>query len=176
MKISTLPDSSHPFAFTIETELGNITINEKGENISVFLSEQSKDEDKVFHWPGEYEMGGIAMFLQNVGASSFIGKIFVEQVQVVFFTDENLKNAENTDSIKDAFGNTDVLIFQKGENGLTDTQIKKLIDDIDPQLLVATGMATKELFKKMALPMVAKDKLSFTKKSLPQEHTEYCSL
>jgi len=173
MKIST---GEAAFSFHIKTEFGDISLNEKGENLSVFLNEQKKDKDKVFHWPGEYEMGGIAIFLQNIGAKSFIGKVFVEQVRVVFFTDEDLKNAEDETSLKDAFGNTDVLIFKKGENGLTETQVKKLIDDIDPQILVATGIETKELFKKMALPVQAKESLTFTKKSLPQEHTEYYSL
>ena len=173
MKISTL-DS--PFAFSLSSEFGDISINEYGENISVFLQEQKKDKDKVFHWPGEYEMGGIAIFLQKVGGRSALGKIFVEHIRTVFFTDEDLSTLENTDTLKEAFGNTDILIFKKGENGLSESQIKKLIDDIDPQVLVATGIETKELFKKMSLPLIAKDTLSFTKKSLPQEHTEYFAI
>jgi len=177
MKISTL-DS--PFSFLLKTEYGDLSVNKKGENLSLFLEEQKKDVEKVFHWPGEYEMGGIAMFIQDIGGTNNIGKVFVEHMRVVFFTDENLKTGENTEvsqeSLKNAFGNTDILIFKKGENGLTESQIKKLIDEIDPQVLVATGIETKELFKKMALPVMAKDSLSFTKKSLPQEHTEYYSL
>ncbi len=171
MKISTLES---PFSFLLSTEFGEVSLNEKGKNISVFLNEQKKDNDeKIFHWPGEYEMGGVAVFLKNIGGDSNIGKVFVERIRVVFFTDEGLTSA---DDMVAKIGNTDVLIFQKGENGMTEAQIKKLIEEIDPQVLVATGIKTKELFKKMALPVIAKDTLSFTKKSLPQEHTEYYSL
>lgn len=175
MKISTLHNA--PFSFLLETENGNISINTKGENISVFLSEQNNDEEKIFHWPGEYEIEHNAIFLQEISAKYFLGKIFAEHIRVVFFTDEETKEStENTEDLSKKFGNTDVFIFQKGENGLTENQVKKLIEEVDPRALVATGNETIALFKKLALPIIAKEKLSFTKSNLPSEHTEYYSL
>jgi hypothetical protein len=173
MKISRL---SNPFSFCITSSEGKIFINDTAktpENISVFLAEQAEETKNLFHWAGEYEVGGVAIFLQDIGSEKMIGKVFTDQVRIVFLSDEGLKSTEN---IIQKIGNTDVLVFEKGENGLTESETKKLLEEIDPRAMIAAGSKTVELFKKMALPVVAKEEISISHSSLPTEHTEYYSL
>lgn len=158
------------FSFDITTKEGNIMINSQGGDLRVFLTEQKKDEKDTLYWPGEYEKNGVAVFLTDLGGESMLGKIFVEHIRVVFFTDSGV---EYTDELANEFGNTDILVFEKGQNGLTESQTKKLLESIDPRVLIGTAGPTMDFLKKLSLPVLPKESLTFTKSSLPDEHTEY---
>lgn len=158
------------FTFSLTTKQGKIFVNTEGEDLSVFLNEQKKDKENLLHWPGEYEKNGVATFLSDIGGEKFLGKIFVEHVRVVFFSDSGV---EYTEELSKEFGNTDVLVFQKGENGLTESQTKKLLESIDPRMLIGLTGSTMDFLKKLSLPVLPKESLTFTKSTLPAEHTEY---
>lgn len=168
MKISSL---SSDFSFLLETKQTNIGVNEKTTDLSIFLQEQANETGKtVVHWPGEYEKKGVGMFLSDLGSKNYLAKVFAEHVRVVFFSSENVKY---TPELKDSFGNTDILVLSYVGDSVSKSDIKHLIEAVDPRILIGSGESTEKLFSDISLPVQKKDSLSISKTSLPSEHTEY---
>lgn len=158
-------------SFKLSTKQGEIGINEINENLSVFLSTQEIDKKTFIHWPGEYEIKGVSFFVTPTFGKYSIVKIFIEKVRFVFFCDEN--TSDLSDELLDSFGETDVLCIEKSKDGLSQKQMKDLIEKIDPRILIACKGETAEKMKDYSFPFENVDKLSISHSSLPNETSEY---
>lgn len=161
-------------SFILETKKDKIGINcHKGE-LQIFLSEQKKDAKGLFHWPGEYEMNGISFFLSPPEGNQSIGRIFVEGVRIVLFNDSGI-NEVNDELIK-FFGNVDVLIVEKSDDGLNKADMKKLLEKIDARILVACQGSTAIALKEYSYPFSTSETINITKASLPSDISEFVIL
>ncbi|MEI7511192.1 MAG: hypothetical protein WCJ84_03485 [Candidatus Peregrinibacteria bacterium] len=167
MKLS--PDGS-PFSFSLAVSTGTIGINNtKGSLFSVFLQEQAEDQEKYFHIPGEYEKADIAAYLIHMGAKYFLGKLYAEEVHIAFFSSEGATLPENVDEV---FGEVDILVFEKSPEGISDSEAKKMLEKIDPRIVVFSKDSL-DFAKKSGFVVEAVETLSFTRVSLPMEKTEF---
>lgn len=162
-------------SFQLSTKVGAVGIGSTGKSdISVFLTDQGNDQENMLHWPGEYEINGLAFLIaQPVGSHSVV-KIFSEGVRFAFFNDDGVK--EVSDDLIAGFGNTDVLVIEKSDNGLSKGDMKKLIEKIDPRMIVIPQGSTVEVFKDYNLPFSTEEKLNISYSGLPKEHSEYVIL
>jgi hypothetical protein len=158
-------------SFKLSTKDGEIGINTLNDNLSVFLSIQDIDKKTCIHWPGEYEIKGVSFFVSpNFGKYSIV-KVFLEKVRFVFFCDENIN--ELSDDLLDTFGETDILCIEKSKEGLTQKEMKDLIEKVDPRILIACKGETANKMKDYSFPFETLDKLLVSNSSLPNETSEY---
>lgn len=164
-------------SLTLSTKTKSVDIGFSGKSdISVFSSIQETEESNMLHWPGEYEINGIAFLISQPFGKKSIIKIFSEGVRFTFFCDENI--TEITEDLIQSFGNTDILFLEKStqEKSLSKGNIKKLIEKIDPRILIIPQGNTADAFAEYNFPFISKEKLVITYSSLPKEHTEYIIL
>ena len=83
---------------------------------------------------------------------------------------------ELTDGLLKSFGNTDVLVVEKTEDGLTKGDMKKLLEKVDPRILVACEGYTAQIMKEYSFPFVVSETLTVSKTSLPNDLSEYIIL
>lgn len=169
MKITR--NSSDIFAYEVDSSLGKIGINQVGKDLSVYLSQQPEGKTReILHWPGEYEINGVSVFLQLVGGENFLAKIFVEGVRVVFFNDTGVSELGDVHKF---FGNTDVLVLGKDSQGLAKADMKKLIEKVDPRVLIGASGNTEAMLKDFSFPLDYSDSVKITKSSLPSDQSLY---
>lgn len=171
MKLTRQQDG---LSFLLTTKNQTVGINTEKGDLQLFLSEQQADSDGLFHWPGEYERNGVSFFITPPFGEASLGKVFVEGVRFVFFTDNGLR--ELSDELLKSFGNTDVLIIEKTEDGLSKGDMKKLIEKVDPRILIACEGYTANLLKEYSFPFTPSQGLSVSKSSLPNDISEYIIL
>ena len=126
-------------------------------------------------------MKGTSFFLSKPVGDFSLGKIFVEGVRFVCFNDKGV--SEVTDELIKSFGNTDILLLEKSElsesgeeTGLKKADLKKLIEKVDPRILIASKGYTEEILKEFSYPFQEVENYSVTKASLPQDISEYIIL
>ncbi|HIQ56534.1 TPA: hypothetical protein EYG96_00640 [Candidatus Gracilibacteria bacterium] len=181
MKLIRNKSEENGMAYILQTKKNKIGINTESGDMQIFLSEQKKDKNRLFHWAGEYEMKGTSFFLSKPIGKFSLGKIFVEGVRFVCFNDEGL--TEVTDELVKAFGNTDILLIEKSgknekgeETGLKKADLKKLIEKVDPRVLIAAKGYTELALKEFSYPFQETENYSVTKASLPMDISEYIIL
>lgn len=161
-------------SFTLKTKNALVGINSTKGDMQLFLTEQSKDSKGLFHWPGEYEMEGISFFLSPLVGDFSIGRLFIEGVRIVCFNDKGL--TEVTDDLLKTFGNADVLIVEKSDEGLNKADMKKLLEKVDPRILIACKGSTAIALKEYSYPFTESESVTISKSSLPNEISEYIIL
>ncbi len=181
MKLTRDSSKDEGIAYILQTKKNKIGINIDAGDMQIFLSEQKTDKDGLFHWAGEYEMKETSFFLSKPIGKYSLGKIFVEGVRFVCFNDEGI--SEVTDELVKAFGNTDILIIEKSaqnedgtETGLKKSDLKKLIEKVDPRVLISTKGITEHVLKEFSYPFQETKNYSVTKTSLPSDTSEYIIL
>lgn len=164
-------------SFLIEYKTAKLSINLSGEDVSLFTTFQEKESknSNTLHWSGEYETKGISVFISPVLQTSSIAKIFAEGVRIVVFHDENLKEFPE-EKFLSYFENTDILLCIKGENGLENANYKKLIEKIDPRMIICAEGETQEILHSFSFPLQNIVKLNITQEKLPIDTTEYYTL
>lgn len=172
MIISALSDSS----FRLATKTASVGINTADADLSIFSSFQGNDaSDAWIHWAGEYEQKGVSVFIaQPVGDHSVV-KIFCEGIRVVLFNDTGMTEGFS-ESLVEQFGNTDIFIAIKGENGLSDADYKKLIEKVDPRIIVASAGKTEGMLRGFSFPLQNVSSVNITQEKLPSEVSEYYTL
>ena len=168
-------------AYILQTKNNKVGINVDTGDMQIFLSEQKKDKSGLFHWAGEYEMNGTSFFLSKPIGKYSLGKIFVEGVRFVCFNDEGI--TEVTDELVKSFGNTDILIIEKSEpneageeTGLKKSDLKKLIEKVDPRVLISAKGKTEAVLKEFSYPLQEVENYTTSKSSLPSDISEYIIL
>ena len=168
-------------AYILQTKNNKVGINVDTGDMQIFLSEQKKDKSGLFHWAGEYEMNGTSFFLSKPIGKYSLGKIFVEGVRFVCFNDEGI--TEVTDELVKSFGNTDILIIEKSEpsetgeeTGLKKSDLKKLIEKVDPRVLISAKGKTEAVLKEFSYPLQKVENYTTSKASLPSDISEYIIL
>ncbi len=175
MKLTRNTTKENGIAYTLQTKHNTIGINVDTGDMQIFLQEQEHDKKGLFHWPGEYEMNNTSFFLSKPIGKCSLGKIFVEGVRFVCFNDEGL--TEVTDDLIQTFGNTDILLIEKSEHsGLKKSDLKKLIEKVDPRVLISSRGYTENILKEFSFPFKKEEQYSVTKISLPNENSEYIIL
>ena len=181
MKLTRDSSSESGIAYILQTKKNKIGINVDAGDMQIFLSEQKNDAKGLFHWAGEYEMNGTSFFLSKPAGKHSLAKIFVEGVRFVCFNDEGI--TEVTDELVKTFGNTDVLIIEKSapnesgeETGLKKSDLKKLIEKVDPRVLISSKGKTELVLKEFSYPFQDTQNYSITKASLPSDTSEYIIL
>lgn len=170
MKISAL---SNPFSFVLETKNGSVFINSEGKGLfSLFLSEQPEDKKGLLHWAGEYEIGGVAAYLVNIGDEKFLGKLNAEDVNFAFFS---YSSGKLNDEITENFGSVDILVLEKiGDSN--DTELKKFIEKIDPRVIIFCGLNANLFAQKSGFSITQTSDIPCSKSSLPIDRTDFYSL
>lgn len=174
MKLIRNKEEETGLSFILQTKKDSIGVNCENGDLQIFLSEQKKDTKGVFHWPGEYEMNGVSFFLSPLEGNQSIGRIFVEGVRIVLFKDSGLTAVD--DELLALFGNVDVLLIEKSDDGLNKADMKKLLEKIDPRILIASQGKTAIALKEYSYPFVEEKSVNITKASLPSEVSEYIIL
>ncbi len=168
--------ASSDCSFLLDTKTASIALNQLGGDIAIFSTFQEGEENhSVFHWPGEYETKGVSVFISPVLESQSIVKIFAEGIRVVLFSDKNLSGYSD-EILLPYFENTDILICSKEENGIADSAYKKLIEKIDPRIIIATEGLTTKTLSSFSFPLQSTAKISLNQEKLPTDTTEYYSL
>lgn len=181
MKLTRDTSKEEGIAYILQTKNNTIGVNVDCGDMQIFLSEQKKDKTGLFHWAGEYEMNGTSFFLSKPIGKYSLAKIFVEGVRFVCFNDEGI--TEITDELINAFGNTDILIIEKSAEsedgsttGLKKSDVKKLIEKVDPRVLISAKGKTESVVKEFSYPFQETKSYSVTKASLPSDISEYIIL
>ncbi|HID92194.1 TPA: hypothetical protein EYP45_03690, partial [Candidatus Peregrinibacteria bacterium] len=65
MKLIRNKSEENGMAYILQTKKNKIGINTESGDMQIFLSEQKKDKNRLFHWAGEYEMKGTSFFLSK---------------------------------------------------------------------------------------------------------------
>ncbi len=94
---------------------------------------------KVFNWPGEYEIDGIAITgipthdnKKNIENITF--KFVVDHIRICHMGNFNIKAS---DEILDKIGNVEILIIPVGgDHSLNAEQAKEIIEEIDPRIII----------------------------------------
>lgn len=172
MNISALS----PQSFLLETKTANISINNTLGDVSVFSAfQEGVEENTTLHWPGEYEVKGVSVFISPVQGDESVVKIFSEGIRIVIFSDEGWPEKYD-EKILSYFENTDVLICLKKENGIPDNEYKKLIEKIDPRILITPEGHPEKVITSFSFPLQKISKLSITADKLPTNVSEYYTL
>lgn len=141
---------------------------------------------QILDWPGEYEIEGIAITgidasNQERGESNIIFKFILDQVRVCHLGDFSGKL---TDKMLDKIGNIDILIVPVGgKNSLNAEQAKKIIEDIDPRIIIPMHYQGEEIdaeldsvdkfLREMGKSNIEpQDSFSATRSSLPSDDSE----
>jgi hypothetical protein len=168
MKISPL---SSPFSFLLDTKEGKVSVNETSDGVfSLFMTEQENDEKNILHWPGEYEKNGVAAYLVDLGGERFLGKMHAENMNFAFLSSGKIKNLADHE---ESFGAVDILLFEKGEDGPGDAEMKKFLETLDPRVVIFVGEAAKSFAQKSGFAVEEKTEISISRSSLPSDKTEF---
>lgn len=195
--------------FTIKTKDGTAVINPYKSNVGLKLPALKADatilsgeeseydlkavttETKVLNWPGEYEVGGIAITAQLLksetekGAGNMLYMLDAEGLKICYLT--NL-DGSFTEEIIESIGEVDVLILPIGLDKNSAKQAHQLIEQIEPRAVVPMLYQTEGLkielqgvedFAKQAGIAVIETKDKFTlssKNDLPEDKTEFVIL
>ncbi len=167
MKLTPL---GSPFSFVLSLTSGSVGMNNNtGSLFSIFHSQQESDVENCFHIPGEYEKRDVSVYIQDIGAQYSLIKLYAEEVRLVFFSSSNAQMPENGDEL---FGEVDILIFDKSSEGLSDTEAKKLLEKIDPRVIIFSKESS-EFVKKIGFSTQEVEDFSFSRALLPTEKTEF---
>lgn len=160
-------------AFVVETKTATVGINTPKGDISIFSAYQPEtNNDTTIHWPGEYETKGVSVFISPVIEKESLVKIFAEGIRVVFFSDTSLHTVSEKEI--EFFGNTDILLCTKtAEGGISSAEYKKLIEKIDPRVIVAGDEASAAMLKSFSFPVQEVSKYSVVVDKLPMDTSEY---
>lgn len=162
-------------SFLLDTKTASVGINTKGKDISLFSSFQSDEfAASNINWPGEYETKGVSVFVSPVYGTHSALKIFAEGIRISYFSDDGFTG--NAEELVEFFGNTDVLIVAKSENGIADAEYKKIIEKIDPRVILCAGEISEKMLKGFSFPLQMVAKISITPEKLPAEISEYYCL
>jgi hypothetical protein len=164
MEVTTL---DNPFSFRIKTSSGEIWINKQGAPLFSILLQETEEED-VISWQGEYDRASIAIKLINIQGKYSLATIVVEGMRISFFSTEGMVFSEEL--IKQ-MGNIDILFFERQGESISDSQAKKILEEIDPRVIIVPIQTTESFMKKNGFPLESLEKISLSKSSLPEEKT-----
>ncbi|MCT4591953.1 MAG: MBL fold metallo-hydrolase [Candidatus Gracilibacteria bacterium] len=174
MKIKFLENSS----FIIESEGKKIYINPEKEPTDaslVLFSYFEKGADfelkAKINWPGEFEYNEIAVKAYNPRGEKIIHSFDLEGIRIGFLGElKKLISQEKLESFMD----TDILIIPKYQDGISDKDLKKLAEEIDPRIIILSGEDAlfEGVFRELgnANPERTKE-FEISKSKLPSEHT-----
>lgn len=172
----------HQAINNLESKIVTVSHNTENHNQSAKV----KGDPQVLDWPGEYEIKGVAITgidanNQTTGQENIIFKYILDHVRVCHMGDFSGKL---TDKMLDKIGNVDILIIPVGgQNSLNAEQAKKIVEEIDPRIIVpmhyqADGADTalepvdkflREMGKSNIEPQ---DSVKMTRSSLPSDDSE----
>ncbi len=195
--------------FTIKTKEGAAVINPYSSNIGLklpplkagvtLLSGEESDYDlkavttetKILNWPGEYEVGGIAITAQLLssetekGVHNMLYMLDAEGLKICYLS--NLSGSF-TEEIIENIGEVDVLILPVGADKDAPKKAHQLIEQIEPRAVVPMLFKTDGLigdtqgiedFAKQAGLTTIETRDKFTlgnKNDLPEDKTEFVIL
>jgi hypothetical protein len=183
MKITFHGDLS----FTIATSKGQeIYLNPKKEQaassklIFTIFNAESNQEDfaskKAINWPGEYELEGVLVKSFNTEKNQLAHFFKIEDVRFGFLNDLSIVlNEEQLEPLV----NSDVLFLPKTSSGLKNKELKKIVEEIDPRIIILMGETAlfPELLKELGSePVQSQQEYAISVKNLPVEHTEIVEL
>lgn len=171
------------FSFKIETNKKTLLLNpqknaaaDKNLVLTIFSHFEEGDsfaEKPAIAWPGEFEYGGIAVKSYATREDSLAQYFELDGVRIAFLGD--LKKIIAPEKLE-PFVNADILFLPKIADGMPNKDLKKLVEEIDPRILVLAG---EEAFFSEVFKELGADKpetlavLEIEKGSLPQDHTRF---
>ncbi len=197
--------------FTVKTKGGSIVVDpysaELGLELSnlkadaiIFTEEENKennpkavaDNPKIFNWPGEYEVAGIALNVRELPLSPskenknpLLVTFEIDSIRVGYLTNLTMNI---TDEVFSQFGNIDVLIVPVDQKKNDYKQFHAAMEEIEPRIVIPIYYATPGLNLELDAPgpflkkagasdNQTRDKFSANSKSdLPSEKTEFVIL
>ncbi len=197
--------------FTVKTKSGSIivdpysaesglTLSSKRADAIVFTEEENKennpeavsDNPKIFNWPGEYEVAGIALNVRELPLSKSKEKknpilmtFEVDNIRIGYLTDLTMNI---TDEMIEEFGNIDIFIIPVDQKNNDYKQFNAIMEEIEPRIVIPIDYVTPGLtlkideigpfLKKIGIESAqTQDKFSANSKSnLPSEKTEFVVL
>jgi len=175
------------FSFSLKGEKEELLLLNPQENknysdkliLSIF-SEQNFQENfqkkPVVNWPGEFEFKEITV-KSFATRENGLGQIFrFEDINFGFLGD--LKKLISQEKME-PLSNTDVLFLPKTNDGMSNKDLKKLIEEIDPRIVILAGEENlfNELLKELgASSLERKESFTISKSKLPSDHTEFIAL
>lgn len=174
------------FSFKITTKKGVILINPKSElsvveNLifSIFSSQQAPDNyngKPSINWPGEFEFEGISIKSFVTREDGLAQAFIINDIQFGFLGD--IKKIISQEKLEPLV-NTDVLFLPKTEDGMSNKDLKKLAEEIDPRILIMCGddLAFDGALKEFGMENIQTlDEIQINENKLPADHTQYVKL
>lgn len=174
------------FSFTIEGDKQTVLINPTSEaqiNKKVVVSLFSNLKDNITFgdkpaivWPGEYEYSFIAIKSIKTRGDKIAHYFELDGIRIAHLGD--IKKLVSQEKLEPMM-NADVLILPKITDGMSNKDLKKLAEEIDPRVVIASGEEPlfSDLFKELGAGAIQpKEELEIAQKDLPQEHTDYVYL
>jgi len=173
--------------FTLTGKQAKIAINHDGDaNIYLFskLNEEKKETEdkKVFDWPGEYEVKGVAISCLPCESKEEENLVYYLEIDGIKVCHLGLLKGKMTPEMTQEISETDVLLIPiGGENSLSAKAAHEIIEEIEPRIVVPTNYTDEELqafIKEMSIPNVEPTE-KFEIKSrgmLPEDRTDYIIL
>lgn len=133
----------------------------------------AKTESFVINNPGEYDVKGFFIFGFDGFDSSIAYTIEAEGMRLAYLS----VNKELTDAQLESLSDIDILVIDVGANGDTNETAAKVVNQIEPRVVVPMGYdpakkPTTFLKEMGASDTEAQNKLNIKKKELPQEETK----
>lgn len=173
--------------FTFSGKRATIAINHS-DKADIYLFSQLKEdkketeEVKVFDWPGEYEVKGVAISClpgESNGKENLIYYMDMDGIKICHLGEFS---GSMTEEMIQEISETDVLLIPVGgKDSLTAKQAHEIIEEIEPRIVIPMNYNDEELqafIKEMSIPNVEpEDKFEIKSRSLlPEDRTEYAIL
>ena len=152
-------------------------MSDKNLALSIFSEfEKAGDFSPAVDWPGEFEYAGISVKSFNTRENGLAQ--FFEFNGVRFGLLGDLKKIISEEKLEPLV-NADVLFLPKTADGMSNKELKKLLEEIDPRIIVLCGedLLFADLLKELgSAPLAATEDFEITKEKLPQDHSVFVNL
>lgn len=135
--------------FTLRDKKGSLVINPhkgvKGIKAQIVLSSLKENgevegAEKVFDWPGEYEMKGIPISATQLSGEAGETLVFCFEIDGVKFCHLGTIGQSLTSEMVKEIGDVDVLMVNVGKGaGLSGKKVQEIIEAIEPRAIIPMG-------------------------------------
>jgi len=171
------------FTFTLKGKKQTVFINptenmsDKNLALSIFSEfENSGDFSPSVDWPGEFEYAGISIKSFKTRDNGLAQFFEFNKIRFGFLGD--LKKIISEEKLEPLL-NADILFLPKTSDGMNNKDVKKIVEEIDPRIIILCGedILFTDLLKELGSGDVSpEDEFEISKEKLPQDHSIFVHL
>jgi hypothetical protein len=165
------------FAFAVSSKNGVFVLNPSENDPALLFSlhtEVNRDltqNGKVVTWPGEYEFGGTGIITFELPNKKLGAKVLTEGLRMLFLPASSQEFSEHD---LEVFGDVDILVLETADQA---DSLKKLIEEIDPKVVIPVGSTQEKFLGMMGGGNVqSSENFICSSSSLPVDQTQFVKL